>query len=79
MDPRPDGTYASEADHFEESKGIVTVAVSSTSTIVARSVGNLSVIDLKTKNPYNIDAEAARGASGSGKVRTTHDSIEPPI
>lgn len=68
MDPRPDGTYASEADHFEESKGIVTVAVSSTSTIVARSVGNLSVIDLKTKNPYNIDAEAARGASGSGKV-----------
>lgn len=68
MDPRPDGTFAAEADHFDQSKGIVTVAVSASSMIVARSVGSLSVIDLKTGNPYNIDAEAARGASGNGKI-----------
>lgn len=79
MDPRPDGTYAAEANHSDASKGIVTVAVSATSMIVARSAGSLSVIDLKTEASYNIDAEAARGASGNGKVRTTRDSIEPPI
>ncbi|KAG8921708.1 hypothetical protein FRC00_008323 [Tulasnella sp. 408] len=68
MDQRPDGTYEAEAKHSDASKGIVTVAVSATSMIVARSAGSLSVIDWKTEASYNIDAEAARGASGNGKV-----------
>ncbi|KAG8910193.1 hypothetical protein FRC01_006472 [Tulasnella sp. 417] len=68
MDPRPDGTYVTESNRFEESKGIVAVAVSASSMIVARSVGSLTVMDLKTGSTYNIGAEAARGASGSGKV-----------
>ncbi|KAG8989894.1 hypothetical protein FRB90_002025 [Tulasnella sp. 427] len=62
------GVHASEAHQVDESKGIVTVAVSSTAMVVARSAGTLSVIDLATKSHYNIDAEAARGASGNGKI-----------
>jgi len=69
VDPRADQVSHPKLQEFEESKGILSISACPTAIIVARTQGNISVIDLGTRNNYSIDVDASRTGSANKLLR----------
>lgn len=60
-----------EGLQFEETKGIVSMAVTPSAVAVARSQGNITITPLSGESSFCINPEPILGTTG-GKVRLSH-------